>query len=511
MANSDVRSYLTQAQSAIASAIAALPADSTVPPPVPPIHVTAGQNLQTALDAAAISGQNIVIDDPGTYVGGILRGRDPNSAPIDITQSVTPPMPAGTRIATAPPVFIAPVAGTNTNIATAKGAHGYVFRGLGFSSPGIYGQMIALETGATTDADFPDTIAIQGCWLDGGNACKRGIQGNAKNLVVMDSKIFGVMKIGQDTQAIGIATGPGPFLIQNNYLSAGSETMIVGGDDPLIQGLIPSNGIVRGNYFTKDMAWITTKQVAKNAFELKNADNWIIEHNIFENSWIDEQSGWLIQFTVRNQGGKAPWSTVSNIEFGFNVCRRGYCGINLLGLDDDTPKDSTVVYPSVRMNNINIHDILFYDLGRADFGSGTKFGIGLNNGINNLTMKNLTMLGPVSEMLALTLGKSNTPSNNAQILNSIFFEGNYGIMSSALTTPGTASWQAGVDAASVFDYNMIIAGGVRKIPYPGANTKVVPTMPMTLPFTPPAMLGNDGNQVGVDIAKLQSLIPEFTF
>jgi hypothetical protein len=479
---------------------------SAAPPPATtPIHVTAGQSLQTALDAAALSGQSILLD-PGTYVGGVLRGRPAGAPVITIAPFGVPTLPLGTRITAPPAVTLAPVAGTNVNLGTDKGANGYTLDGLGFASPGINGQMIALDCGATTLADVPTAISILGCWLDGGNACKRGIQANGAHITIQDSRIFGVMKVGQDTQAIGAANGPGPFLIQNNYLSAGSETILFGGADPTIPGLIPSDIVIRGNYLTKDRAWLTTKGTVKNVLELKNAQRVLIENNILENAWVDEQTGWLVQFTVRNQSGGAPWSTVRDVEFRYNVCLHGVSGINLLGLDDDPVTGA--VFPSVRMQNINLHHNLFYDLGNPAFGAGTKFALATNNGVISLTVSHNTFLGAVSEALSLALGKSNTPSTNLQVINNVFPEGAYGIMGGGSTGPGTASWAQGVDPTSVFDYNLMLGGGVRKIPYPGAHTVVTAPMAMTLPFVPPAFVASDGTPVGVLLADLLARIPE---
>ena len=53
----------------------------------------------------------------------------------------------------------------------------------------------------------------------------------------------------------------------------------------------------------------------KNIFELKSARRLLVEGNIFENCWLAAQGGWALQFTVRNQDGAAPWSTIEDVTF----------------------------------------------------------------------------------------------------------------------------------------------------------------------------------------------------
>ena len=502
-----IQSDLTQAQTLITSALSQLAVGTTTSTLISdPIIVKNGDNLQTAIDAAAVSGQDILIN-PGSYQGPfILRARAVGSRIITIKPNVDISQLQMNR-PTSSPVTIIPA--SNIGIGTDKGSYGYILQSIGVSSPGVNGTMIQIDCGSSatspgTLADIPSYISILSCFLDGGNACKRGILGNGGNIILQDSTVKGVMKTGQDTQAFSAAKCPGPFLIQNNFLSASGETIIFGGDDPNISGMIPSNIIVRGNYVTKDMAWRTVKGSVKNVIEFKNANHFLVENNIFENSWIDEQSGFIFELTVRNQNGGAPWSTISNGEIRYNVLRHGYQGWNILGLDDISHVTGGPTNISVPMNNVDIHDNYAYDIGNAAFADvqGTRIGVSINNGPVGLTYDHNVILGPLSEFLALNLGKANRPSQSLKMTNSILPEGNYGIAGSA--------WALAVDAASVFDYNMIIQGtSGRKIVYPGLNNVVIPTMPMTLPFTPPSFITNDRLPIGVLISDLQSRIPEF--
>lgn len=103
----------------------------------------------------------------------------------------------------------------------------------------------------------------------------------------------------------------------------------------------------------------------KNLFELKNARRVVIDGNLFENNWVDSQSGFAIQFTVRNQDGKANWSTVEDITFTDNIVRHTAAGMNILGRDNS--------YPSEQVQRVDIIGNLFYDVGGAQWGGNGRF------------------------------------------------------------------------------------------------------------------------------------------
>ena len=71
--------------------------------------------------------------------------------------------------------------------------------------------------------------------------------------------------------------GPGPFRIENNYLEAAGENFMLGGTDPAISNLVPSDVIFRGNQLAKPREWRGLKWTVKNLFELKNARRVLVE------------------------------------------------------------------------------------------------------------------------------------------------------------------------------------------------------------------------------------------
>jgi hypothetical protein len=139
-----------------------------------------------------------------------------------------------------------------------------------------------------------------------------------------------------------------------------SWTPVVGADEYLVYGRTTSAENVywktTNPYFTDTGTAGTagtpsssgTRWAVKNIFELKNAQDVIVEGNVFENIWVADQTGYAIVFTPRNQGGRAPWVVVQRITFQHNLVRHAAGGVNILGTDN--------VAPSQRTTNITVRD-----------------------------------------------------------------------------------------------------------------------------------------------------------
>src|SRR5205823_193559 len=83
---------------------------------------------------------------------------------------------------------------------------------------------------------------------------------------------------------------------------------------------VPSEIEVRRKYFFKPLKWKPGDPsydgfgwVVKNLMELKNAQRVLAEGNTYEHNWAEDQNGYAILFTVRNQDGAAPWSVVQDV------------------------------------------------------------------------------------------------------------------------------------------------------------------------------------------------------
>lgn len=81
---------------------------------------------------------------------------------------------------------------------------------------------------------------------------------NAAYASIVDSRIEHCVKEGEESKGIGGFQAPGPILIRNNYIAAGSINILYGGDYVRIQGLVNGdNGGFRieGNHLTRPL-WV---------------------------------------------------------------------------------------------------------------------------------------------------------------------------------------------------------------------------------------------------------------
>jgi predicted outer membrane repeat protein len=216
----------------------------------------------------------------------------------------------------------------------------------------------------------PHDIVFDRCYLHGDplRGTRRGIAMNSAATAVVDSYLSDFKEADTDAQAIAGWNGPGPFRIENNYLEAATENVMFGGADPTIRDLVPADIVLRRNHFKKPLSWREHLSApgksgwsVKNLFELKNARRVLIDGNLFEYSW----GGFAILFTVRNQNGSAPWSTVEDVTFVHNVVRHSGGAINMHGTDNERPSQKTA--------RVLIANNLFEDIDGARWAGKGRF------------------------------------------------------------------------------------------------------------------------------------------
>lgn len=160
---------------------------------------------------------------------------------------------------------------------------------------------------------------------------------------------------GSDSQAVAAwDMGPG-LVIKNNRLSAGSETILIGGADPIDETRNPVDITITDNTITKRPEWQAKLIGVKNTVELKNARKVVIENNDISQSWGGHgQDGYILVLTVRNQDGKCPTCNIEDVLIQNNRLSSGAAAINILGFDNN--------HPSGTMNNVRILNNTFTDL-----------------------------------------------------------------------------------------------------------------------------------------------------
>ncbi|MEN3334101.1 MAG: hypothetical protein V7641_3466 [Blastocatellia bacterium] len=238
-----------------------------------------------------------------------------------------------------------------------------------------------------------------------------------------------------------------------------------------------------------------TRWSVKNIFELKNARRVIVDGNLFENNWVDAQSGFAILFTVRNQDGKAVWVTVEDVTFTNNVVRHTAAGVNILGKDNN--------HPSQQARDLLIRNNLFYDIGGDQWGGNGRF-------------------LQISEAAAVTLDRNTilqtgnivtaygVPTSAFVFTNNLAPNNDFGVIGD-----GTPSGNATIEQylpASTFKKNAIIGGRASSYPkknlfpvsldevgfidLPGGNFRLSPSSPLK-------SIGTKGRDIGADIDAIE--------
>jgi hypothetical protein len=333
------------------------------------IQVRAGDNLQTALNQAQ-PGQVVQLQAGATFDGNFILPVKSGAGYITVrTSTPDAQLPgASSRIDPSYEPLLPTVRSINgiPALRTAAGAHHWRLIGLRFTTTGA-SDVISLGDGAQRDpllvpSDLIlDRIVIRG---DATRGQKRGIALNSANTQIRNSYIAGIRLAGQESQAIACWNGPGPFVIENNYIEAASIGVLFGGSPPAIDQLVPSNIVVRRNHVTRPVSWRNGGWGVKNLFELKNARNVQVDGNLFENNWADAQSGFAIVFTVR-ANGNAPWSVIEHVRFENNIVRHSGSAINILGYDN--------VNPSRQLRDLVIRNNLFTDIDAPAWGGSGIF------------------------------------------------------------------------------------------------------------------------------------------
>jgi hypothetical protein len=324
-------------------------------------------DLQRALNQAR-PGDTIVLEAGAVYEGPFTLPVKPGNEFITIQSSRLSDLPEGVRVSPSQSALFAKLQSAENGspiVKTQPKAHHYKFAGIEFSTTTAQVKVNDLvrlgEYQPQTTLDVvPHHIVIDRSYIHGFDTqeVQRGIALNSSDTSITNSYISDVHGKGYDTQAICGWNGPGPYKIINNYLEGAGENVMFGGADPTIPNLVPSDIEIRDNYFFKPLSWKVGDPAyagrhwsVKNLFELKNARRVIIDRNIFENNWVDAQAGSAVLFTVRNDNGTAPWSTIEDVTFTNNIVKNSPSALNLLGKDN--------LKPSQRAKNIVISNNFF--------------------------------------------------------------------------------------------------------------------------------------------------------
>jgi hypothetical protein len=394
------------------------------------IRVKARGNLQGAIDQAR-PGDSIELEPGATYEGPFRLRRKDAAGWIQIGAATPPRLAAGEPVSPAAAASMPKLVAASGSVVTAEpGSHHYRLVGVEIApTRGVFlRDLVRLGYNETAVDDLPHHIVIDRCYLHGDpeRGARRGVALNSRETAIVHSYFSDFKEVGADSQAIAGWNGTGPFTIADNYLEAAGENVLFGGADPTIPNLVPSDIEVLRNHLAKPLAWRAGTSAfqgvvwtVKNLFELKNARRVLVDGNVLEYNWPQAQNGFAILFTVRNQDGASPWSTVEDVTFQNNLVQHVASAINILGTDD--------IHPSQPTRRIAVLNNLFVDVGGL-WGAGRLFQF--LEGVSDVRIDHNTAL----QTDIAIFGGERTPNEPFVFQNNLVLHNRYGVIGG-----GTAS------------------------------------------------------------------------
>jgi hypothetical protein len=344
------------------------------------------------------------------------------------------------------------------------------------TAPGVVWEGLRVE-GTNRDRNLVEVygahLEVDRCYVTGVVGGQRRAFYLAATASFVNSHIDNIVYQGNgDTQAIGAERDAHDVVIENCYLGAAGEVVMVGGGDIGTQAQMCRNWMITDCTLAKQLQWRGLGGVAKNLFELKAIKGCTVRRTEMRHSWADAQIGFAIVLTPRNQNGLDTFATIEDVLFEDVVVNGCAGGISLLGRDD--------TYISERMTNVTFRRVQIKDLSRHSWGGGINGRtVQILGGPKNLVFDGFTVEAGPSH-------RSVDPDDGPAVTSALLFdvrgdercdgfvmrdarleEGCYGVMASGdVSVPG--GLPALNTAAPGFQWQSVVmkTGGVRTFTYP---------------------------------------------
>ncbi len=342
-------------------------------------------SLQNAINAATC-GDTIVLAAGSTYSGHFTIPSTSCSGWIEIKSSAMASLPSrGNRVSPSDASNMAIISTPDSSpaIQFLPNANHWRLMGLEIttSSAGtVYNLVLSGWTLSSTEDtldQMPSYLIFDRCYLTGSstNSVIRGIWMDSTYMAIVDSYCDEIHTNYSDTQCFASFNGPGPYLIQNNFIQAAGENIMFGGDDPSITNLIPSDITIIGNLIQKKLSWRSNGPpytwVIKNLLELKNAQRVLVDGNVFQYTWQQAQAVAILYRSV-NQGGACTWCSVLDITTTHNIISHAPNGVNITAY----ATSNCVPTGRVRVSNNRLTDISGLNWGNNTNAVGQAFNTG---------------------------------------------------------------------------------------------------------------------------------------
>lgn len=305
---------------------------------------TENTELQTTLDDTTIQcGDTVVLESGRTWTGAFTFGRLPGGScsatnMVNIQASLVARAPAaGTRVTMGHAPNMAKLKGVNSGSPPAP------FTVLDGATPGQYlsiryiefepcancteaasstNDLIRIGQGAGADASqTPNYISLRHVYAHGTSSLepRNGVILNGRNLTVQDSHFGNIKQPTNESHGMVGWASDGPFLIENNWIEVSSIGILWGGADPGSINILPANGTVRYNIFTRPSDWFAETYQIKNSYEHKVGNGFSVMWNLFERNYRiannGGQTGAAINLKINNYRVAENTATLADLIF----------------------------------------------------------------------------------------------------------------------------------------------------------------------------------------------------
>lgn len=239
----------------------------------------------------------------------------------------------------------------NTSVmAFAKGTSGWWLSGFeaypGATTPTNSGNLVWCEgcdpgigPNQTLISDQPDRIIFDR-WYAHNRAVspinvRRAFIANGKNLAFLHCYIENMFWLGQDSQAIISYNCEGPLAVLGSFLEGMAENFFIGGADPAISGVNPSDIHFQYNTVYKRPEW-NNQSGCKNQLEAKKGKRVCFANNKLDGNYHQGQF-FAITLKATNQNGGDPTARLEDVTTWGNVLINNYTGFYTPAGNSETP------------------------------------------------------------------------------------------------------------------------------------------------------------------------------
>jgi hypothetical protein len=319
-------------------------------------------------------------------------------------------------------------------------------------------------------AQVPQQLVLDRVWIHGDATTNstRCLKLDSGNTVVRDSWLSDCHALGSDSQAILGCNGPGPFLIENNYLEGAGENVMFGGCDPATPELIPSDITVRRNHVRKPPG-VEGRLVDQEPVRAEGRAARAHRGQRLRELVAAAQLGMAIVVKSSTETCACTWEGTKDVTMRYNVFRNAHRGLNMQAIDG-----SSAGTTASHTERVVVENNLFT-------GIGTSNGIAPSDGwlmllthdLKDISISQNTFVGntpgyglpATSPTPAARRAGSGSPDNVFAGLSYYAFGSDGGLHAAAFTALAGTSWTFAGNVVSQVDGQFVGAN-------PAGNTYV---------------------------------------